>query len=447
MPRRARPLSRAPPTSKTPASLGASPIRQSVSPRSSWNPQRTRPTRLKAVDFFSEPERDGVGHHNANEGQVARADTSGGEDDELTESASSEDPGSSEGGSESSGSEGEEEDVADADAPRISQWVDDEMIDDCVSGGESDWEGTHSTKPDVQMRSLQDDLSAFPLGVLRKAQYSLGQARALSDSDSASTSESEESDVDNSKPFLGTSKETSEGKPDPQRQKKELAKRPHKHAPTEVSSKRPVSRCRMVVEDNTPKPRDPRFLQVTGKYNQEKFRQQYSFLSELHTNELQTLRENYKTARKLLANSPHDLRPAREEEVKRLELAVKRAESAVNRDTRERVEVEALQKVAQAEKHKRKEGKGAWFMKRSEKKDLLNKARYDAIAASGGSQAVKKAIEKKRKKISQKEKKSRPFANGAFGQGAADSNTRGRKRSAGSAGDTYNKGAKRRRVS
>ena len=44
------------------------------------------------------------------------------------------------------------------------------------------------------------------------------------------------------------------------------------------------------------------------------------------------------------------------------------------------------------------------------KKELLLKARYDALAASGGRLAVKKAIEKKQKKQSQKEKRSRPFS-------------------------------------
>ncbi|KAI6099328.1 hypothetical protein EV401DRAFT_2215597 [Pisolithus croceorrhizus] len=430
----------APPKSKSAASPSTSPVRSPVSSRSSWNTQRSRRSRPKAADFFSESERDGVGHRSGNESQEEDTDTSEGESEESDESASSEDPRNGEDDSESNSSGGEVEDeVADADAPRISQWVDDDMIDGSISGGDSDLEGTHKAEADVQMWSLQDDLSTLPLGVLRKAQRSLGQARALSDSESVSTSS--ESEVDDNERI------SKEERQDPPRQKKELAKRPHKHAPTEVSSKRPVSRRRTVVEDNTPKPRDPRFLHVTGKYDQDKFRQQYSFLPELHTNELETLRKNYKAARKLLANSPRDLRPAREEEVKRLELAVKRAESAVNRDARETVEAEALQRVTQAEKQKRKQGKGAWFMKRSEKKDLLNKARYDAIAASGGSQAVKKAIEKKQKKISQKEKKSRPFAKGAFGQEPAGANTPGRKRSAGSADDTNNKGAKRRRVS
>ncbi|KAI6129809.1 hypothetical protein EDD16DRAFT_1544282 [Pisolithus croceorrhizus] len=413
-----------PPKSKSAASSSTSPVRPSVSSRSSWNTQRSRRPRPKAVDFFSESEKDDVGHRSGNESQEEDTDTSESEAEELDRSASSEGPRNSEDGSESSSSEGEDEDeVADADVPRISQWVDDEMIDGSISGGDSDSEGTHKAKADVQMWSLQDDLSTLPLGVLRKAQRSLGQARALSDSESASTSsESEESEVNDSEPFPSISKE---GKQDSQRQKKELAKRPHKHAPTEVSSKRPVSRRRTVVEDNTPKPRDPRFLH----------------------------------ARKLLANSPRDLRPAREEEVKRLEMKRERVESRGIAEGDARLKSRRGNRV-----------KGAWFMKRcasrllhlffsfrrgsgcvwphaSEKKDLLNKARYDAIAASGGSQAVKKAIEKKQKKISQKEKKSRPFAKGAFGQEPAGANTPGRKRSAGSADDTNNKGAKRRRVS
>jgi ribosomal RNA-processing protein 36 len=47
-----------------------------------------------------------------------------------------------------------------------------------------------------------------------------------------------------------------------------------------------------------------------------------------------------------------------------------------------------------------------------EKKELLLKARYEELASTGGKRAVKKAIEKKQKKLSQKEKKSRPFARG-----------------------------------
>ncbi len=99
----------------------------------------------------------------------------------------------------------------------------------------------------------------------------------------------------------------------------------------------------------------------------------------------------------------------------------------VNQDKREKVEQTALQKAALEEREKRKQGKKAWFMKdgqynlsplsyrilmvcsAADKRNLLVKAKYEALAASGGQRAVKKAMDKKQKRVSQKEKKRRPF--------------------------------------
>ena len=154
--------------------------------------------------------------------------------------------------------------------------------------------------------------------------------------------------------------------------------------PVELTSKRPVSRRRVVVDDKLPvcvsgacghypptfiiiycqKPRDPRFMHATGRYDPSKFKQQYDFLLGLRNDELSTLRAHVKRARKLLANPPPHLRAEREEEVKRLEHAMKRAESVVNLDNRARVELKALQSAKQTEKEKREQGKAGWWMKR-----------------------------------------------------------------------------------
>ena len=48
----------------------------------------------------------------------------------------------------------------------------------------------------------------------------------------------------------------------------------------------------------------------------------------------------------------------------------------------------------------------------ADKKALLLRAKYDALAETGGRGAVRKAIEKKQKKVNQKEKKKRPFVAG-----------------------------------
>ena len=175
--------------------------------------------------------------------------------------------------------------------------------------------------------------------------------------------------------------------------------------------------------------RDPRFLPTAGEFDPAKFKKSYSFLADAHKSELQTLKDNLKRARKLLSSSPRDQREEREAEVERLERAVKRAESYVNKDRQDAIQQDAMMRVKREEKAKRLEGKGSWYMKKSEfnvatrvacylcldlgeKREVLNRARFEAIAAEGGGRAVKKAIEKKQKKISQKEKKSRPYAKG-----------------------------------
>ena len=172
--------------------------------------------------------------------------------------------------------------------------------------------------------------------------------------------------------------------------------------------------------------RDPRFLATTGEFSTERFSKSYSFLADKHKTELATLRETLKQARKLLASSPRDLRIERENEVYRLEQAIKRAESMVNKDRLDQVQRDALGKAKKDEESKRGLGKGKWFLKKGtryityyssdlfdvcvvEQRQLIMKARYEALAKEGGAQAVKKAMLKRQKKVSQSEKRSRPY--------------------------------------
>lgn len=109
--------------------------------------------------------------------------------------------------------------------------------------------------------------------------------------------------------------------------------------------------------------RDPRFFTLSGEYKPEVFHSRYSFLSDMHKNELATLKDSLKRARTMLRSSPRDQREAREEEVANLERALKRAESQVNKDTLDEVERSALSKLRTTEKEKQKQGKAAWHMK------------------------------------------------------------------------------------
>jgi ribosomal RNA-processing protein 36 len=103
---------------------------------------------------------------------------------------------------------------------------------------------------------------------------------------------------------------------------------------------------------------------MTGDFKPEVFSKSYGFLNDAHKTELQTLREHLKRARKLLSSSPRDQLEEREAEVERLERALKRAESVVNKDRQDTILQDALVRAKRQEKEKRKEGKGNWWMKK-----------------------------------------------------------------------------------
>ncbi|KAF9651889.1 DUF947-domain-containing protein, partial [Thelephora ganbajun] len=302
----------------------------------------------------------------------------------------------------------EESDV-DVDAPRVAQWVDEEDLEQLEMPSED--ASRRKTGGDYPSLYLPIGLASLPLGALRRAQRALAMAQVQ---DSPNDSEEEEESEPESEPE-DVSAKGKERKPDAHKPewsnkpRTDIAKRTNKNAPVEVTSKKPITRRRQIVDVPKVVLRDPRFLPFIGKLQPQLYRQSYGFLADMHRTELSTLKESLKRAKKMLAYSPRDQREEREREVGKLEQAVKRTESNVNRDKRERIEEDALRKVKQEEKEKRKTGKGAWHMKDSERRKVLVKARYDALAAEGGKRAVRKAIEKKQKKIGQKEKKNRPF--------------------------------------
>ncbi|KAJ3857820.1 hypothetical protein EV368DRAFT_29410 [Lentinula lateritia] len=298
----------------------------------------------------------------------------------------------------------EDEDEDDYDAPRVAQWVDEDILDEEATATEH----SQAPKNNLVCKFHSPDLSSLPMGALRRAQKIL-KVKDISDASDIERESSEDSNEENaaSKPEWGTKPRT------------DINKRKDKHAPMEITSKKPVTRRRTVVNAQTPQMRDPRFLPMTGEFSSQKFNDNYHFLNESHKTELSTLRENLKRARRLLVSSPRDTRHEREVEIERLELALKKAESTVNKDRREAVEHEALRAARREERKKQESGKGEWYMKKNEKRELLVRARYDSIAEQGGQRAVKKVIEKKRKKIEQKEKKTRPFEKDGFAQGVS----------------------------
>ncbi|GAA5843293.1 hypothetical protein JCM9279_002053 [Rhodotorula babjevae] len=174
--------------------------------------------------------------------------------------------------------------------------------------------------------------------------------------------------------------------------------RSNKHAPTEMSAKRPVSRVRQVVETHTLHARDPRFDALSGSVNPHLFKQSYGFLADKQRAELDTMR---KTAQQARRN-----RALPEEEKERIDEALRRMENRdVTRKMKER-EQEAMKSWKKEEQDKRAQGKKAFYLKESERKKLFLKAKFDELSTD--KRKLHKAIDKKRKKTAQKEKKAMP---------------------------------------
>jgi ribosomal RNA-processing protein 36 len=65
-----------------------------------------------------------------------------------------------------------------------------------------------------------------------------------------------------------------------------------------------------------------------------------------------------------LSSIAKDLRHEQEQEIIRLEQAIKRAEGLVNADHQRNVERTALRGIKEEEKQKRQSGKGSWWLKK-----------------------------------------------------------------------------------
>ena len=108
--------------------------------------------------------------------------------------------------------------------------------------------------------------------------------------------------------------------------------------------------------------RDPRFSALSGEFSQEAFGSAYSFIPELQQSEVASLKLALKAARKAAANSSKVTKEAREEEVRKLQKALKRTESMVEKSRRDVRERETISEVKKQEKKKQEDGKKPWYM-------------------------------------------------------------------------------------
>lgn len=81
--------------------------------------------------------------------------------------------------------------------------------------------------------------------------------------------------------------------------KKVIKKRTDKNMPQEISSKKPTTRRRNVVDVSKPKFRDPRFEPMSGKLNPDLFERSYGFIHEFESKEIEQLKSDIKKEKDL----------------------------------------------------------------------------------------------------------------------------------------------------
>ncbi|KAI1466422.1 DUF947-domain-containing protein [Daldinia caldariorum] len=255
---------------------------------------------------------------------------------------------------------------------------------------ESEDEGEDEGEDEDQVEDPSAAVSQISFGALAKAQASLPNIRRKKGRKSQGDEEEEEEEngQDSNKRHKDSSRSESKAKP-------LVPHRTNKHAPTEQSSKRPVTRRREVVLLHKPVARDPRFsAAVQGRpVDEERLRRAYGFLDEYRDSEMAQLREAAKKTKDAAAK----------EELKRALASMEDKKKAQQAREAER---RLLEEHRRREKELVKQGKKPFYLKRSEqKKQLL----VDRFASLKGKQ-VDRVIERRRKKLASKERREMPLA-------------------------------------
>ena len=186
-----------------------------------------------------------------------------------------------------------------------------------------------------------------------------------------------------------------------------------KHAPTEASSKKHdfyrqqrsvvLQGVGVEVNSNRYQARDPRMSGMSGHLDQDQFERNFDFLQEKRQEEIQLLKKQI-AARKLTGRKGQKVRKKLnitqdgrsleddEDELKRLQQEKAQIErNQIQRAAKRAVKKKVEQEVAEGKR-------GAYFLKRQEKKRLEAEAKFDEIRKRGGDRAVQKVVSKRRKK-------------------------------------------------
>lgn len=169
--------------------------------------------------------------------------------------------------------------------------------------------------------------------------------------------------------------------------------RTSKHAPTELSSKKAVSRKREVVPVHKSQARDPRFEPTNGPVDDGKIRKLYGFLDDYREDEMKELKTKIKNVKD----------EDEKEKLKRKLLSMEERKKAQERKDRHQA---VLDRHRKEEKELVKQGKQPFYLKKTEQKKRVLLDQYGDLKGK----QLDRVIERRRKKVESKEKKNMPWA-------------------------------------
>lgn len=276
--------------------------------------------------------------------------------------------------------------------------------DEFEDEGHDDEEASEEDFSDDQGDDIQTSLSSVSFGALAKAQASMGpKKRKEKHTKTTTDTPSTASPLDDIRARMREAREqkreamSKEGSKDTKEKK---PSRTSKHAPMVQSSKHAVSRRRTVVEPSAvAKARDPRFDAAVmghsgaGK-NPDAANKAYAFLDEYRDSELKDLKAQ-------LAKTKN---AEQKEALKRQIRSASDRMKTIEDRKRER-EIQAGHK--KHEKQLIREGKKSnpYFLKKSDLKKQVMQKKYEEM----GSKDRAKALERRRKKMTAKERKEMPM--------------------------------------
>ncbi|PKC14643.1 DUF947-domain-containing protein [Rhizophagus irregularis] len=174
-------------------------------------------------------------------------------------------------------------------------------------------------------------------------------------------------------------------------------KRRNKHAPMEMSSKRPVSRFRQIVEipKSMKQKRDPRFDSLSGKFNEDLYEKTYSFLNEYKKSEIEQIKSQISKEKDPVEKS-------------RLQQLLSKLQSKLANEKNIKRKKELKHERKKRELELVYKGKKPYYYKKSDVKKLELIDKFSKLQESDP-KVLEKVIEKRRKKNASIKHKYIPF--------------------------------------